>query len=547
MLRRFPVLATSFAFFASLSSPAPTPPKQAESDRFELRGTVISVSTGEPVSRATVQLNVPSGVAQLSGPDGKFIFTNLPRGQYVATALKPGYFNEEELGRGYAAKNTVAHVPSSEDLLLKLTPEGVIYGEVKNEDGDPIEGIRVKVMRLRVAEGHRIVEPQGEISTDDEGAFRVADLRPGRYSVSFTQVTRGFIRFVSDLHRKQEAEQGYASEFYPGVGDAESAAVIELKAGAQAQLTQILKRQRLFEISGVVRGGDPEGTFNLMIRDASGDYVPENMKIDQKRGQFQIVGVPEGTYTLLAKGQRRRGPPPEESKPMLSATQLVQLTSDVTGVVLALQPANSVEIQVRDEIPPDGSNVLHQAVVRFVSLESPQFSPAIQAPILAGERVTTAQLDDIQPGTYRIEATPNQQGYIASLRCGRTDLLREDLAVAAGAALPPIEVTLRNDGAQLNVSVLDENQRRAASVVIYSQEYPRRSLLVQLDDTGSASRANLAPGTYSLIAVDDADDLEFRNPLAMQKYLGDATEVTLQPGDKTSVRVKLQAAQEQQP
>ena len=208
MLRRFPVLATSFAFFASLSSPAPTPPKQAESDRFELRGTVISVSTGEPVSRATVQLNVPSGVAQLSGPDGKFIFTNLPRGQYVATALKPGYFNEEELGRGYAAKNTVAHVPSSEDLLLKLTPEGVIYGEVKNEDGDPIEGIRVKVMRLRVAEGHRIVEPQGEISTDDEGAFRVADLRPGRYSVSFTQVTRGFIRFVSDLHRKQEAEQG---------------------------------------------------------------------------------------------------------------------------------------------------------------------------------------------------------------------------------------------------------------------------------------------------------------------------------------------------
>ena len=109
------------------------------------------------------------------------------------------------------------------------------------------------------------------------------------------------------------------------------------------------------------------------------------------------------------------------------------------------------------------------------------------------------------------------------------------------------EVTLWNDGAQLNVSVTDETQRRAASVVIYSQEYPQQSLLVQLDDSGSASQTNLAPGTYSLIAVDDADDLEFRNPLAMQKYLGDATEVTLQPGDKTSVRVKLQVAQGQQP
>jgi hypothetical protein len=83
--------------------------------------------------------------------------------------------------------------------------------------------------------------------------------------------------------------------------------------------------------------------------------------------------------------------------------------------------------------------------------------------------------------------------------------------------------------------------------VIYSQEYPRQSLLVQMDDTGSASQTNLAPGTYSLIAVEDADDLEFRNPLAIEKYLGDATEVTLQPGDKTSVRVKLQATQGQQP
>jgi hypothetical protein len=208
-----------------------------------------------------------------------------------------------------------------------------------------------------------------------------------------------------------------------------------------------------------------------------------------------------------------------------------------------LQPTNSVEIQVRDEIPPDGSNMLHQAVVRFVSLESTQYSPAMQAPIMEGERVTMAQLDDIPPGTYRVEATPNQAGYVVSLRCGRTDLLREDLTVAAGAALPPVEVTLRNDGAQLNMSVMDENHRRGASVVIYSEEYPRRSLLVQMDDTGSASQTNLAPGTYSLIAVEDADDLEFRNPLAMQRYLGDATEVTLQPGDKTSVRVKLQATQ----
>jgi uncharacterized protein (DUF2141 family) len=547
MLRSFPALATLFIFALSLSSAAAAPAKQAESDRFELHGTVINSATKEPVSRALVQLNGPGGVAQLSGRDGTFNFTNLPPGQYAMTAMKPGFFSEEELGRERGAKIAVANIPPSGDLLLRLVPEAVIYGEVKNEDGEPIEGVRVRVMRLRVIEGHKVIDPEGESLTDDEGAFRIANLQPGHYRVSFLQANRGSIRFVGSLNRAREPQQGYAPEFYPGVRNVESAATIEVKAGTQSEVTQVLKPQRLFEISGVVRGGDLASGFNLMLRDDSGEDVPEDMKIDQKRGQFQIVGIPEGTYTLLARGFARSGAAPEEMKPALGATQLVHLTSDVTGLVLLLEPTSSVEIQVRDEIPPDGSHVLHQAVVRFVSLESTQYSPAIQAPFLEGERVTTGRLDNIPPGTYRVEATPNQPGYIASLRCGRTDLLREDLTVAAGAALPPIEVTLRNDGAQLNVSVIEENHRRGASVVIYSEEIPRRSLLVRVDDTGSASEANLAPGTYSLIAVDDAEDLEFRNPLAVEKYLGDATEVTLGPGDKTSVQVKLQATGRQQP
>jgi hypothetical protein len=69
---------------------------------------------------------------------------------------------------------------------------------------------------------------------------------------------------------------------------------------------------------------------------------------------------------------------------------------------------------------------------------------------------------------------------------------------------------------------------------------------MQWNDTGMFSLGSLAPGRYQVVAVKDAQDLEFRNPAAMEKYLEHASAVTLQPGDKASVRVEVQELQEDQ-
>lgn len=127
------------------------------------------------------------------------------------------------------------------------------------------------------------------------------------------------------------------------------------------------------------------------------------------------------------------------------------------------------------------------------------------------------------------------------------DLLRDDLTIVPSGALPPIEVTLANDGAQLSVNVTEKGQPAAAAVVIYSEEYPRRSILTQTNETGAFSLGNLAPGKYKVIAVKDGLDLEFRNPALMEKYLEHASTVTLQPrGGETNVQVEVQETQERQ-
>jgi hypothetical protein len=150
------------------------------------------------------------------------------------------------------------------------------------------------------------------------------------------------------------------------------------------------------------------------------------------------------------------------------------------------------------------------------------------------------------PGTYSVQATAAGFGYVADLRCGSTDLLRDDLTLAPGGSPPPIEVTLRNDGAELNGSVTHNNRPLAASVVIYSQVYPKRSLLIRANDSGTFSMNDLPPGSYLVFAMRDAEDLEYRNPIAVEKYLGEAKPLTLAPREKATIQLELQPQDAQQ-
>jgi len=73
---------------------APALVLQTETDNLELSGIVINAATGEPVSRALVQMPARTGKAQFAGADGTFVFKNLARGRYNLTVSKPGFLSD---------------------------------------------------------------------------------------------------------------------------------------------------------------------------------------------------------------------------------------------------------------------------------------------------------------------------------------------------------------------------------------------------------------------------------------------------------------------
>src|ERR1043166_317121 len=209
-----PLLLSTLLLLLPSSSPA-----QSDTRLYELRGKVISTATSEPVSGALVQ--IPGQPARFSDSDGTFAFADLPPGRVVISARKPGFFNQRELG-GWIVSDPLIEVPSSAPVLVKLTPEAVIFGEVKNADGDPIEGIAVRAERWRVVDGRRQLQVEKQATTDDEGKFRMAELLPASYFLAFLPVDNG-TTFVHAISRKAKPQDGYGLQFYPGVADVQAA------------------------------------------------------------------------------------------------------------------------------------------------------------------------------------------------------------------------------------------------------------------------------------------------------------------------------------
>jgi Carboxypeptidase regulatory-like domain len=253
-------------FFALCLLLAPSTAPQTTSDRFDLRGKVINAVTGEPVSGALVQLSDQKSV--FSQSDGSFVFTNLSRGQVVVVARKPGFFNDQGVSQSNPGMSSMTPVPFAGEVVAKLTPEGIIFGQVTNENGDPMYAVAVRAQRWKVVDGRRQLQVVAEARTDDEGNFRLAELTSGGYYLAFEPVDRG-IR-VNGLRRKKQDEEGYGLQFYPGSSDFAAATTVQVRPGAQLRISHTFRPQHLFDVSGIVRGANLENSFQLMLVSSSG-------------------------------------------------------------------------------------------------------------------------------------------------------------------------------------------------------------------------------------------------------------------------------------
>src|ERR1700684_3315758 len=157
IIRLLPSLVLTMAATICVSQVSEGP--QAASTAHTVSGQVVNSVTGEPISRARVQVGTQQ--AALTDHDGRFEFDNVSEDGAYASASKPGYFAADQ---GVLAQG--------QSITLQLIPEAILFGTITDQNGQPIQDLRVQLSMVQVRNGIRRWQPMQTSTTSVEGQFR---------------------------------------------------------------------------------------------------------------------------------------------------------------------------------------------------------------------------------------------------------------------------------------------------------------------------------------------------------------------------------------
>ena len=507
-----------------------------------IRGVVINSVTHEPVSRALV-VSPDNSFAAMTDDRGRFEFTFTPaEPQQTGTSVTDGFqlnrgFQNPTLNRpselmarkvGFVGPNFdqpmnvdafTALAPDQQDVIISLLPEARVVGYVIIPGSDGSDKIQVALFRRTIRDGREHWDSAGNVTTRADGQFRLAELSPGDYKLlTLEQLDRDPL---TTFPRGQLF--GHPPLYYPNASDFASAAVIKLAPGETFQATMSPTKRAYYPVN--------LGLTNPLANGVAITVWPENhpgpgYSLGYNPQDATIQGsMPDGTYTVQVKDY---GP-----AMMAGSTNFTVRGTPVAGPAVTLLPGTSVTVSVREELqhkqtdPTAGTLFIRGATTVPQNTRRPnylqvnlvpdeEFSLASQVSLRppVDENDESLVIENVLPGRYRVSVNTGI-GYVSAITSGSTDLLQKPLVVGAGGTIPTIEITVRDDGAELDgtldfVKVGSGRQALqsrwdgplANIYVIPIDKIDSRLKVGSANGDGTFTIQQIAPGSYHVFATE---------------------------------------------
>jgi hypothetical protein len=526
-----------------------------DKERCALAGTVVNSATNDPIPRALVSYFGGEMGYRFTDVGGNFRVDNVSCKQYRLSVTKPGFVSPEEpdarVGRLRALTAEMPAAPANVSVTLKpdspptriaLLPVSSIAGAVLDENGEPLAGVAVQLTEVKPSPSGGVdYLPGTSAHTDDRGHYEFLDLRPGDYVVRLAGEVSSTRYFQGNTLNPNNDHRGMQPVYYPDVDSVSSATVLHPPPGQRATADFRHPTELAFDVNGRLTNFVAQAHTTLqMYRD--GDKLPlGSAYVNLTTGQFRLVDVPPGTYTLRA--QQYQGDPPK----WLAAEAPVTIRGEaISDLELSLSSGVNIPVSVSYEAGAPAGMPVQISLQPQHSREGQRFvtvgklsmlreggppepgAPPEEAP---AEQPSPSALSDVVPDKYKLTAQAlGPGGYVAAATLGDMDVLHGEFSIGGGGG--ELHVVVRGDCATVEGKVTFKGEPAVgAQVFLKPSTVGGEPLFGLTDQDGHFQIPGIAPGDYKIQAWAGMPE-----PKAMLSDAGES--VTLQASEHRTVALE---------
>lgn len=579
----------SVAVVAAGAAPGPQAQAPAASATGVIAGQLVATDMETPVRKASVRLTrVAPGVTRTATSDehGRFVFTDLPAGDYRLTATRAGFLDTVYGARLPGATSAGTPIPLADGqrvqtLTMAMPRGGAISGVVTDEYGDPAFNVPVRALLYRYQNGERVVTATANAVTDDRGSYRLAGLLPGEYLIS-AQPRDSVSALAAQANALQQSVQqrmaqaiasgderllaaakadaarmgppppppspkGYVPVYYPGVAQPSTARAVRLGLSEEAWNIdfglQVLETAALAGTVTSLEGPLPLDT-RVQLIDPSLPVAGIGVwfRNTDNAGRFDFHGVVPGTYVLRAHATL----PPQQGGATLTASTLVTIApGDRTAAALTLRSGVTVTGRVAlDGLPQTFDRSTLMLSMRPITTSADWEMAVPRGPVSADG---TFAVPHVVPGRYSPSIAGLPDGWaIDAATFGQVDAADRHLHIEHDRTYAG-EITITNRTASVSGALTDAAGDPASThtVLIFPDDrsmwvpQSRRILVTRPDRDGRYAFSLLPAGDYHVAALLDPEPGREFDAEWLGDLLSQALRVTVAPGEQRRLDLRV--------
>jgi hypothetical protein len=212
---------------------------------------------------------------------------------------------------------------------------------------------------------------------------------------------------------------------------------------------------------------------------------------------------------------------------------------DISGVVLQFFPVPAIPVELVSDGASTSDNTPPNLQQMGLTLQSEQADPDRgDSSVRLTSRRDQSYVFMTPPGSYRLTARNSGAWYVKSVNYGDSDLLREELVVAPGAAGTPIRVVVSNEMGSLQGTVkLNGDPSTCWIYLIPTNAGIQTAFTTRSNTSGSYSFAHLPPGSYQAVAFERRHSADYQDPESIAPFSAQVHSISINAGDKPTLNL----------